>query len=208
MSRSQQYSNDTIVEAARELFLEQGPGASTLDIAKAAGVSEGLLFKRFGTKQKLFVTAMGVPDFDLEKLLEERLGKGDVREHLVELMLEFISIFRMVFPRMIMLWSHHKEETFQELHSHPDVPPIKFLKAIEAYLEEETKQGRIADVDPLITARTILGAVVHYVFWDVVGLNRHVPIEAKPYAETVVNSLWCGLKPRGQRCLRNRRARK
>ncbi|MCP4678323.1 MAG: TetR/AcrR family transcriptional regulator [Deltaproteobacteria bacterium] len=207
MARSKQYSNETIIEAARKMFLEKGPGVSTLDIAKEAGVSEGLLFKRFGTKQKLFVTAMGIPEFDPEKMLGVRLGKGDMRENLSKLTLELINIFHTMFPRMIMLWSQHKNATFEELHRHPEAPPIKFLRALEKYLSDETEKGRLAAVDPLITARTLLGAAVHYVFWDVVGLNQHVPLEAKPYAETVVDGLWQGIKPR-TRCTDKRRRRR
>ena len=192
----------------RKIFLKKGPGASTLDIAKEAGVSEGLLFKRFGTKQKLFIEAMGIPEIVPEKMVGERLGKGDMRENLATLTLEIINIFKLMFPRMIMLWAQHKAATFEKLHQYPEIPPIKFLKALEAYIAEETKQGRLAAADPLITARTLLGASVHYVFWDTVGLNQHVPLDAETYAETVVETLWQGIKPRTRCTQKKRRARK
>ncbi len=208
MARLKKYSNETIIEAARKMFLEKGPGASTLDIAKEAGVSEGLLFKRFGTKQKLFVEAMGIPEIVPEKMFGERLGKGDMRENLTKLTLEIINIFQTMFPRMIMLWAQHKAATFEKLHQYPEVPPIKFLKALETYIIDETKQGRLAAADPLVTARTLLGASVHYVFWDTVGLNQHVPLDAKSYAESVVNTLWQGIKPRARRTEKKRRTRR
>ena len=42
-----------IAEAAIKLFLREGVGAPTAQIAKAAGVSNGTLFNAFETKQKL-----------------------------------------------------------------------------------------------------------------------------------------------------------
>jgi AcrR family transcriptional regulator len=44
-------------EAAKRLFVEKGyDGCPTSEIAKAAGVSEGILFHQFGTKRDLFLS--------------------------------------------------------------------------------------------------------------------------------------------------------
>ena len=46
---------ENILKAALRLFAEQGYYAtSTSKIAKEAGVSEGLIFRHFGNKEKLF----------------------------------------------------------------------------------------------------------------------------------------------------------
>lgn len=44
---------EAILEAAAELIAQMGTGASTANIAKAAGVAEGTLFTYFGTKDDL-----------------------------------------------------------------------------------------------------------------------------------------------------------
>jgi len=44
---------EAILEAAAELVAQMGTGASTANIAKAAGVAEGTLFTYFGTKDDL-----------------------------------------------------------------------------------------------------------------------------------------------------------
>ncbi len=46
-----------ILNAAREAFQESGSAATALQIAKRAGVSEGILFKRFATKAALLRAA-------------------------------------------------------------------------------------------------------------------------------------------------------
>jgi AcrR family transcriptional regulator len=57
MARSPKITNEEILAAAREGF-----GASTLAIAKKAGISEASNFKRFTTKQALFLAAIGVTE--------------------------------------------------------------------------------------------------------------------------------------------------
>ena len=55
--RAPQEKRELLIAAARELFQEQGFGAtSTQQIAARAGVSEGILFHHFGSKRGLFET--------------------------------------------------------------------------------------------------------------------------------------------------------
>ena len=61
MARTRSISNEQILDAAREIFMEQGIEAKTSDIARHAGVSEGTIFARFKTKEALFVEAMAMP---------------------------------------------------------------------------------------------------------------------------------------------------
>ncbi len=208
MARTQQFSNETILEAARKLFLEEGPAVSTLAIAKAAGVSEGLLFKRFRTKQRLFLAAMGLPDLDLEGELAAKVGQGEVRDNLKEALQTIIQFLNELFPRAMMLWSHHKAPMIEEMHKNPDMPAVRYLKAIATYIEKEIELGRMTATDPTIAARTIIGAAMHYVFWNMVGLNYHVPIETDEYIEKTIDSLWHGLKPKRRRSPRKRRTSK
>jgi AcrR family transcriptional regulator len=50
---------DKILDAARTVFAQRGyHGASTADIATAAGCSEPMLYKHFASKQGLFVAAL------------------------------------------------------------------------------------------------------------------------------------------------------
>ena len=61
MGRPRTVSDDVILEAARAVFLEQGPGASTQSIADRLSVSQAALFKRFGTKRDLMIAALMPP---------------------------------------------------------------------------------------------------------------------------------------------------
>jgi AcrR family transcriptional regulator len=61
MGRTKTISDEEVLERAREVFVEQGFRASTKAIAKHVGVSEGVLFQRFSTKEELFFAAMILP---------------------------------------------------------------------------------------------------------------------------------------------------
>ncbi len=58
MARPITIKADDLLEAARQVFLKKGTQATTAQVAERAGVSEGTLFKRFGTKADLFRSAM------------------------------------------------------------------------------------------------------------------------------------------------------
>ncbi len=53
MGRPRTVSDEVILEAARSVFLEHGPSASTQAIADRLSLSQAALFKRFGTKHVL-----------------------------------------------------------------------------------------------------------------------------------------------------------
>lgn len=61
MARPKTIADADLLEAARAVFVQKGMGASTRAIARRAGVSEGVLFQRYATKQELFFAAMALP---------------------------------------------------------------------------------------------------------------------------------------------------
>src|ERR1035438_5507653 len=63
MGRNKSISDDDLLAAARRVFVEQGYAASTREIARRAGVSEGLIFQRFQTKEDLSVGGPHLPAF-------------------------------------------------------------------------------------------------------------------------------------------------
>src|SRR5687768_2852160 len=90
-------SKERLLEVAREVFLELGIRATTLEVAARAGVAEGTIFHRFKSKDELFRAAM---QFDPDQALAfvERLpglaGKGELRATLLEFAEEFLRMGR------------------------------------------------------------------------------------------------------------------
>src|SRR5688572_6591136 len=58
MARPRQVTDEQILHAARVCALEHGPSVSAAVIAERLGVSHGVLFQRFGTKEELLIAAL------------------------------------------------------------------------------------------------------------------------------------------------------
>lgn len=91
-----------IIDATRPLLLEQGPDISTREIARAAGVAEGTIFRAFETKQDLIhatIEAALRPDAALAELSSLPAGQ-DLAERvsaILEVLRGEISRTRSVF---------------------------------------------------------------------------------------------------------------
>src|SRR6186713_3255009 len=77
-----------LLAVAREVFLERGIRATTLEVAERAGVSEGSIFHRFKSKEGLFAAAMNFDGEEAGRLLQGALRdveELDVHEGLTKL---------------------------------------------------------------------------------------------------------------------------
>jgi AcrR family transcriptional regulator len=149
------------------VFLERGIRATTLEVAERAGVSEGVLFHRFKSKEALFSAAM---DFDREepprrvlKAIEElRREELEAREAIIRLATTLVEVGRVALPIMMMSWSNpqplaaplfdEKRKKFQQI-----------LKSLGSYFELQMERGKLRQLDAEVLARTLLGSVHHFV---------------------------------------------
>src|SRR5262249_44379457 len=151
-------TDEQILEAARTVFLEKGIQATTAEVARRARVAEGSIFKRFRTKDELFRAAMQPQLEDPEWLhtLQERLGKGDLRQTLIEVGLQVVEFFRRLLPLMMMAWSNPTPGGLPEVLAGPNPPPLRLLKRVAAFFEAEMRARRLRRHDPEVLARVFL----------------------------------------------------
>lgn len=201
MGRPEVISRDAILESARRIFLEKGFGASTAAIARAAGVSEGSIFKRFPTKADLFREAIMVPELPLAEELEALLSEGPFAEGLERVGLRLIELFREMLPRLMMAWAHQGE-------ADPTRPfglmcpsdggepmPLRLLKTLAAQFEQQQRAGRMRAVDPEILARMLIGSCHNFAFFEIIGAHRRQPLAASSFVRGVVDALLDGVAP-------------
>ena len=74
-------------------------------LAREAGVSQGVLFQRFGTKDELFFAAMRLPAPDFDESLR-RAETASPREGLVELAIAAGEYLREQMPIVLVVLSH------------------------------------------------------------------------------------------------------
>lgn len=194
MARTPKITNEQILDAAREIFLEQGFGASTLEIAQKAGISEASIFKRFLTKEKLFFASMGIPERPpWVQELDSLSGKGDLKQNLINLCLQTLEFHRQVMPRLMMLKAcgNLLPETASMIKS----KPIREVKVFTNFLAQEIEQGRLRPCDPHTLAMILLGSLMNYVFLEQMHPGEVIKTEEAIFVQNLVDILWRGIAP-------------
>ena len=188
MARPPSISNKQILDAARAEFLAHGLAkASTVAIARRAGVSEGSIFNRFPTKDDLFRAAMD--DAQPPVLaLDSYVGKGDLRENLVRITVESIHFLNSFLPKLMLRWSERELGPKAKVCTRPR----EILRALTAFFKAEQALGRVGG-DPPIIARMYMGSVWNYCFMLAVAGDRSMSVST--FAERLVAGLWQGIDP-------------
>ncbi len=198
MARPVSIRDEDLLEAARAVFLEKGVRATTSEVAARAGVSEGILFKRFGSKEELFRAAMHLGEM-LESVMQLATAPQagmSIEAWLEVLGLRMIELFRVVVPVALMSWSNHV--TGGELPKEFQCavpPPVRGVRLLTAALEREMRAGRLRRTNAEIVARNFLGSLWHFVFLDhVLRAGAHLPMREHEYVKGSVDFMMNGLK--------------
>jgi AcrR family transcriptional regulator len=199
MARTPKITNEAILAAAQQLFLEQGEKASTLEIANKAGISEASIFKRFATKQALFLAAIGITETpQWVKDLPRRQPTPAIKSELTELCQEMMAFYQQVLPRVLMMMA--KNNSFLPPPLPP--PPIRDTYLLTGFLEKAIKQGHLKPSSASTIAQMIVGAIVNYVITTTVAQNIPIPPTLKPepidpdiFVASLIENLWTGIAP-------------
>ncbi|WP_161880321.1 TetR/AcrR family transcriptional regulator [Deinococcus alpinitundrae] len=191
MARPRTISDQQIVDAAREVFLEQGFSATTAEIARRAGVSEGTLFKRFSTKEDLFAETIGLSEGrSWHKEITDLVGQGELCDNLKRLARLIVHTARIILPPLMVMWSRgHAPGS----HPRPERDPVaEDSAAIAAYLRAEITLGRLREMDCEVVADALLGALTSHVHRE---LMLGPGIDTEQYVEHLLDAWWTGLAP-------------
>lgn len=201
MARPPKITNEEILAAARQIFLEQGIGASTLAIAEKAGISEASIFKRFVTKQALFLAAMGVAETPKwVKTLSSRQPTAALQSELTEICEQMLAFYQEVLPRVMMMMT-------QNNMPHPPLvtppPPVRDSQLLAGFLARAIDQGHLRPCDAPTIAHMMVGAIVNYVIAGNIANQRPnplplplpQPIEPAPFIHNLIEVLWSGISP-------------
>lgn len=195
MPRPRQVSDEAILEAARECFLEHGAQVSTQIIAERLGVSQAALFKRFGTKQELLLQSMMPPA--IPAWIEDVARGPDDRpipDQLREIATKLSRFMDMMSPRLSVLKSAGCDVA-SLLHRFEVPPPVRGWNTLAEWLGTAQEQGRVRDGDPRSMALMFLGALQGRVFLaHVVGLPVAIDVDA--YIPELIETMWQGFAPR------------
>ena len=200
MARTATITNDRLLQAARAEFLERGIRATSAGIARRAGVSPGILFHRFGTKEALFAAAMseGNGGGRLPLDLSGRVGEGSVQDTLVELGELLLDRFFVVVPNQLMAWANPGPARGTRPAEQYREKGVRGQRVLVEYLRAEARLKRIRLVDPFVVAQTFSGALWFFAFDQVSGGKLRGgggPPSRSEFVRRLVDALWRGLRP-------------
>ncbi len=163
-------TRDRILDGAAEVMRTRGLAKTTTkEIAKAAGLSEAMLYKVFQDKVDLF---LGVLTERLPRIAvlhdgpADHLGCGTVQESLRRLVAELLSYYLESFPIAASVFSDPELLTrHREALRERGAGPHMVVEGVAAYLAAEQQAGRMAPTArPEMVAELLVGACFHRAF--------------------------------------------
>jgi AcrR family transcriptional regulator len=199
MARPPKITNEAILTAARQVFLAQGVGASTVEIAEIAGISEASIFKRFGTKQALFLAAMGAETPKWVKELPTQVPTAAIKTELTDISTQMLDFYQVVLPRVMMMMTQNKMP-------HPPVvppPPIRDTYLLAGFIDRAIAAKHLRSCDAMTIANIIVGSIVNYVISSNAPkqLPSPLPFPMLPsiapdrFIHELIETLWHGIAP-------------
>lgn len=170
-------SNEQILNAALDVIAQQGyAGATTREIADAAGINEVTLFRRFGNKQKLLTAAV---EQEAENFAAAGVEyTGDVEVDLQRVVHFYQSLMR-THGRMIRM-------LLSEMPRQPELAevmqtPLAIIGKICAIIEQYQKDGVLIEEAPMRSFTALVGpifisGILESILPDTVG-STYSPIE-------------------------------
>jgi len=156
-----------IVRVAMRLFSRRGfRGTTTKEIARAAGVSEAMVFRHFATKEELY-----------SAIIDDKACAGDAedpRQIVADALAEKND--RAVFEGLALnaLVQNECDPEFQRLllysaleeHELAQMFWDKFVRRVYEflgdYIRERQKDGAMVEIEPAIVVRAFIGMVIHH----------------------------------------------
>ena len=191
-----------ILQIAIKLFSQCGfRGTTTKEIARAAGISEAIIFRHFTTKNELYHAILdykaceGNAANPFELVADAMAAKDDERVF-SELMLNALNKHESD-PEFIRLLFHSALEGHElaDIFVERNILPI--YEFLSAYIEERQKDGAIRpDIKPRVIVRAFVGMMIHHALnnslWD--KKRRLLDISNEEAARNFAEILLQGIK--------------
>ena len=187
--RPQTVTDQKIIDAARDIFINHGTKASVQLIADRVGLSQPAIFKRFGTKKKLIIRALK-PQKKPEwfTYIDKGPTEEPIENQLVFLGEEILQFFNLMHPiiKIIQTSGINKEEFL----SHKDKPlPIVAKEKVTGWFDRAAKMKLVSTNNADITASIFLGAIELESFLKIFKNNRVSNFNIDSLVETLLKGI-------------------
>jgi AcrR family transcriptional regulator len=190
MGRHKTISDDEVLGIARDIFRKHGHTATTRAIADAAGVSEAILYQRFGSKDALFFAAMHPSGPDIEEILGPKDPPADAHAYLRTVVVRIGKYFGEVIPLALRVMTHPSFEPGALARAQPRGSTV-LQAALAERLTALATRKRLATASVPVTAR-LLVSLAHD--WALGGVFAHGPSpQRERELKEMVDVLWEGI---------------
>jgi len=168
-----------ILQTAVDLFSQRGfKGTTTKEIARAAGVSEAMVFRHFATKDELYGAILdnkgcqdGVHKFPWEenKVLQQAIEDKDDEAVFYNIAFDALNKHQqdVAFMRLL-FYSALEEHELADRFFHEFIERV--YDFIGGYISQRQKDGEFRKMNPRIAVRAFLGMLIHHslnnILWD------------------------------------------
>lgn len=191
MGRHKTITDDAILGAARGVFAAHGHTATTRQVADAAGISEAVLYQRFGNKDDLFFAAMRPPPPDVDRLLGPADPPADAHQYLGDVVVRVGRHFAEAIPFGLRLMTHPAFDP-SRLGPMPPGGPSALRDGLTARLEVLAGRGQLAPA-PAAVAKLLISLAHDWGLAGAMASGRSTNRERE--LRELVDVVWAGLRP-------------
>lgn len=188
-------ARDRILDGAAEVMRTRGlANTTTKEIARAAGLSEAMLYKIFRDKVDLFLGVLNERLPQIATLRDDpvdQFGQGIPTAGLCQLTTEVLSFYLESFPIAASVFSdpalltRHRQDLAER-----GAGPHRLVEGVAAYLATLWRAGRLASIaKPAAVAELLVGACLHRAFLVRFAGEMLTPEQVAAFAADIVQAL-------------------
>lgn len=193
MGRRKLLADDELLSRVRAILLRDGLNVSSRRLAEEIGISDSVLFQRFGSKEELVFAAMTPPAPDMATFIGQNAEGGDPHADLQQCGLSLLRYFRTLVPVLAPLSAHPPFSFDAFRKKHPNSPLEKLTLELMREWEQKRQRGTIdcADVGPLVLH--LVATAYGLAMFEWIGV--HDGKFSDELVRALIDLLWRGIAP-------------